>query len=118
MTLTVLIVDDEMLARARLRTLLKDCRTPAAHVAAEAANAAQAVDWLLHHPVDVALLDIHMPGPDGLALAQTLRALPRPPAVRVWARPCAPCPGHRRSCLSPRIPNMPCRPLNWRLWTT
>ncbi len=81
MTLTVLIVDDEMLARARLRTLLEDCRTPAAQVAAEAANAAQAMAWLQHHPVDVALLDIHMPGPDGLALAQTLRALPRPPAV-------------------------------------
>lgn len=81
MTLTVLIVDDEMLARARLRTLLEDCRAPAAQVAAEAANAAQAMAWLQHHPVDVALLDIHMPGPDGLALAQTLRTLPRPPAL-------------------------------------
>ena len=61
--------------------MLADCTAPTAVVVAEAANAAQAVDWLLHHPMDVALLDIHMPGPDGLALAQTLRTLPRPPAV-------------------------------------
>jgi two-component system response regulator AlgR len=81
MTLKVLIVDDEALARARLRTLLDDCTAPAAHVAAEAGNAAQAVAWLQHHLVDVALVDIHMPGADGLALAQVLRALPCPPAV-------------------------------------
>lgn len=81
MTLTVMVVDDEALARARLRTLLEDCTTPAAHWVAEAANAAQAVAWLQHHPVDVALVDIHMPGADGLVLAQTLRGLPNPPAV-------------------------------------
>ncbi len=81
MTLKVLIVDDEALARARLRTLLEDCSAPTAQVVAEAANAAQAVAWLQHHAVDVALVDIHMPGADGLALAQVLRALPSPPAV-------------------------------------
>jgi len=31
--------------------------------------------------VDVALIDIHMPGADGLTLARTLRSLPNPPAV-------------------------------------
>jgi len=81
MALKVLIVDDEALARARLRTLLGDCRAPAASVEAEVANAAQALAWLQHHPVDVALIDIHMPGADGLRLAQTLHALPQPPAV-------------------------------------
>lgn len=81
MSLRVLIVDDEQLARARLRTLLGDCTTPAAQVLAEAANAAQALAWLQHQSVDVALIDIHMPGADGLTLAQALRALPHPPAV-------------------------------------
>jgi two-component system, LytTR family, response regulator AlgR len=81
MPLKVLIVDDEALARSRLRTLLGDCRAPAAQVQAEAANAAQAMACLQHHPVDVALVDIHMPGADGLALAQALQALPHPPAV-------------------------------------
>lgn len=81
MALKILIVDDEALARARLRTLLADCTSPAASVEAEAANAAQALAWLQHHRVDVALIDIHMPGADGLRLAQLLRALPQPPAV-------------------------------------
>jgi two-component system response regulator AlgR len=50
-------------------------------VEAEAANATQAIEWLQRQSVDVALIDIHMPGADGLTLARTLRALPRPPAV-------------------------------------
>ena len=81
MRLKVLIVDDEMLARARLRTLLGECTAPAASVEAEAANAAQALAWLQHQTADLALIDIHMPGADGLTLAQTLRTLPHPPAV-------------------------------------
>ena len=81
MSLRVLIVDDEPLARARLRTLLADCRTPAAQVAGEAANAADAMALLAHQRFDVALLDIHLPGADGMQLAQALRALPQPPAV-------------------------------------
>jgi len=80
-SLQVLVVDDEQLARSRLRTLLGDCGNPAANVAGEAANATQAMDLLRRQAFDVALLDIHMPGADGLALARALRALPRPPAV-------------------------------------
>jgi two-component system, LytTR family, response regulator AlgR len=81
MALRVLVVDDEPLARSRLRTLLGDCREPAAHVADEAGNAAQAMDLLRRFTYDAALLDVHMPGADGLALAQAVRLLPRPPAV-------------------------------------
>ncbi|MEY4882750.1 MAG: hypothetical protein RIS34_604 [Pseudomonadota bacterium] len=85
MSLSVLIVDDEALARSRLRTLLGDCKTPTVRVDGEAGNATEAVELLrrqsLTQPFDLALLDIHMPGADGLALAQTLRLLPHPPAV-------------------------------------
>ncbi len=81
MTLKVLLVDDEALARARLRTLLAECDAPAAVPAGEAANAAQAMELLLRQSVDAVLLDIHMPGADGLALAQALRSMPQPPAV-------------------------------------
>lgn len=77
----VLVVDDESLARSRLKTLLGDCSQPGAQVVGEAANAVQAVDFLQHHAVDAVLLDIHMPGADGLMLAQALRQLPQPPAV-------------------------------------
>jgi two-component system, LytTR family, response regulator AlgR len=79
--LRVLIVDDETLARSRLRTLLGDCASPALSVEGEAANATQAVELLRRQSFDLALLDIHMPGADGLTLAQTLRTLPRAPAV-------------------------------------
>ena len=81
MTLKVLVVDDESLARSRLRTLLGDCVAPAARVAAEAADAVQAMTALQRELFDVVLLDIRMPGLDGLALAQTIAALPQPPAV-------------------------------------
>lgn len=81
MTLRVLVVDDESLARSRLKTLLGDCREPAAQVLGEAANAVQAIDFLQHHEVDAVLADIHMPGADGLMLAQALRQLPQAPAI-------------------------------------
>jgi len=81
MTLRALIVDDEALARSRLRTLLGDCREPAAGVEGEAANATQAVELLRRQHFDVALLDINMPGASGLTLAQALRELPQPPAL-------------------------------------
>ncbi|RYY91545.1 MAG: response regulator transcription factor [Comamonadaceae bacterium] len=77
----MLLVDDEPLARSRLRTLLADCSAPAAEVAAEAGNAAQAMEHLRRQSFDAVLLDIHMPGADGLALAGVLRSLPDAPAV-------------------------------------
>jgi len=81
MTLRALVVDDEALARSRMRTLLGDCKAPSASVEAEASNAVQAMEVLQHRALDVAFLDIHMPGVDGMALAQSLRSLPNPPAL-------------------------------------
>jgi two-component system, LytTR family, response regulator AlgR len=80
-SLQVLVVDDEPLARARLRTLLAGCTAPAATVAGEAANATQAMEQLQHACFDLVLLDIHMPGADGLSLARAMQSLPQPPAV-------------------------------------
>jgi two-component system response regulator AlgR len=79
--LRVLVVDDEALARARLATLLADCRNPAALVAAEAAQAVHAMQSLQHQTFDVVLLDIHMPGTDGLQMAKVLATLAQPPAL-------------------------------------
>lgn len=81
MTLQVLVVDDEPLARSRLRTLLADCTAPSARVGGEAANATQAMELLRRNPFDAILLDIRMPGADGLALAQAMRMLANPPAI-------------------------------------
>lgn len=80
----VLIVDDELLARNRLRVLLSECEDPASpFTVEEAASVAQAQEFLQRTelPVDIVLLDIQMPGPDGMVLAQTLRSMTQAPAV-------------------------------------
>lgn len=80
----ILIVDDEALARLRLRSLLDGLPELQARVVAEAGDSDEAMAALRAHLPDVVLLDIRMPGlvpNSGLRLAATLRALPRPPAV-------------------------------------
>ncbi len=79
--LRVLLVDDEELARMRLRTLVAECPSPKAEVVGEASNAAQALAWLGERTCDLLLLDIGMPGKDGIALATELNRRERPPAV-------------------------------------
>ncbi|OOG42246.1 LytTR family DNA-binding domain-containing protein [Polaromonas sp. A23] len=79
--LRALIVDDEALARSRLRTLLGDCTSPGATVAAEAGHALQAMEALRREDFDVVLLDVRMPGVDGITLAKTLAQMQSPPAV-------------------------------------
>ncbi|HJV62824.1 MAG TPA: LytTR family DNA-binding domain-containing protein [Albitalea sp.] len=80
-TLRVLLVDDEELARMRLRSLVEECEQPQATVVGEAANATQALVWLQSQSCDLLLLDIHMPGRDGTQLAAELLRLPQRPAV-------------------------------------
>jgi two-component system, LytTR family, response regulator AlgR len=71
MTLRILIVDDEPLARARLRALVEELGH---EVCAEAANAADAEHALADAHPDAMLLDIQMPHESGLSLARRLRA--------------------------------------------
>jgi two-component system response regulator AlgR len=73
--LSVMVVDDEMLARARLKTLLADSQDPACILAAEAGDAMEAMAKLRTVSADVVLLDIRMPGADGLQLARELRSI-------------------------------------------
>lgn len=81
MALKVLIVDDEALARSRLRTLLGECTEPRADVVGEASNAVQAMEQIQRTGCDLVMLDIHMPGVDGITLASTLREMAAPPAI-------------------------------------
>jgi two-component system response regulator AlgR len=77
--MNILIVDDEALARTRMRQLLEDFED--CTVCAEAANGEQALAAVNRHQPDVLLLDIRMPGMDGLEVARHLQALEQPPAI-------------------------------------
>ncbi len=80
--LRVFIVDDELPARNRLHDLLNDCtKALPLTVCGEAANAQIALERLPDLQADVVLLDIHMPGMDGLELAQHVRLLSPPPQI-------------------------------------
>lgn len=80
--LRVLIVDDEAPARRRLRDVLVDCadRLPV-EVVGEADNGLDALNQVQQQPVDAVLLDIRMPGMDGLECAVHLNQLSAPPAI-------------------------------------
>ncbi len=79
--LRVLVVDDEELARMRLKSLVAECGEPRCTVAGEAANASQALVWLTTHECDLLLLDVQMPGRDGTQLAAELRMKSPAPAI-------------------------------------
>lgn len=81
MALKVLIVDDEALARSRMRTLLAECNEPRTDVVGEASNAVQAMDMIQRSHCELVLLDVHMPGVDGITLANTLRQMAAPPSI-------------------------------------
>lgn len=75
----ILLVDDETLARDRLRRLLES--NDACEVVGEAANGLEAVQRSAELVPDLVLLDIRMPGMDGLETARHFLNLDEPPAV-------------------------------------
>ncbi|MGV8837146.1 LytR/AlgR family response regulator transcription factor, partial [Cellvibrio sp.] len=75
----ILIVDDEALARQRLLRMVE--KIDGFSVVAEADNAEDALVAITQHDPDIVLLDIRMPGRDGLSLAQDIAELEDAPAV-------------------------------------
>ncbi|HTN35345.1 MAG TPA: LytTR family DNA-binding domain-containing protein [Marinobacter sp.] len=75
----ILIVDDEPLARERLRRLAE--ALPGYHVCGEAGDGNDALTQVASLEPDILLLDIRMPGMDGMETAARLSQLESPPAV-------------------------------------
>jgi two-component system, LytTR family, response regulator AlgR len=78
-SLRILIVDDEAPARERLRSLLSEL--DGADVIGEATTGEQAIQRTIELAPDVVLLDVRMPGIDGIETARHMNVLEQPPAV-------------------------------------
>jgi two-component system response regulator AlgR len=75
----LLVVDDEPLAQQRLKLLLQELdQVKKVHTAN---NGLQAVEACQNNKPDIILMDIRMPGIDGLEAAQHISQLDNPPAI-------------------------------------
>ncbi len=67
--LNILVVDDVAVNRELLRTILTSC----GHEIQEAPGGTEAIEAALANPFDIILMDVHMPGVDGLAATRAIR---------------------------------------------
>lgn len=79
MSIRLVLADDQVMMSRALSTILS--AEPDIDVVAIASNGSEAIDACMAHHVDIAVLDIRMPGMDGIAAAQAIMA--RKPDVRV-----------------------------------
>jgi DNA-binding NarL/FixJ family response regulator len=77
----VLVVDDDPLVRSGLRMMLEGSERVS--VVGEAGDGSEVLGAVDRHRPDVVLMDLRMPGVDGLAATELLRAQPQPPEVLV-----------------------------------
>ncbi|MEU8726426.1 response regulator transcription factor [Streptomyces antimycoticus] len=81
MTIRVLLADDQALLRATFRILIDSCEDMT--VVGEASDGAEALELTRAHHPDIVLMDIRMPGTDGLAATSAICADPELAATRV-----------------------------------
>ena len=75
----ILIVDDDAALRGAVATTLADL----GHEPAQAADGEAALAWLSRNRADAVLLDLRMPGMDGMEVLRRIRARADPPPVAV-----------------------------------
>lgn len=90
----VLVVDDSPGIRSRLVSLLREV---AGVATAEASGAEEALEHLRARGADTVVLDLHMPGKNGLEIIRDLKAAEPAPMVIVLTS--HPTDHHRRLCL-------------------
>ena len=78
----ILIVEDE----ERLAGLVRDYLVAAGFGAAIIADGSEVLDWIRAHGPDLVLLDLMLPGKDGLSLCRELRAESQVPVIMTTAR--------------------------------
>ncbi|MFB5661608.1 response regulator transcription factor [Alteribacillus sp. HJP-4] len=78
----ILVVDDE----ERIRRLLKMYLEREEYDVMEAENGEEALDLALHHEFDVILLDLMLPGMDGIEVCQELRKAKATPVIMLTAK--------------------------------
>lgn len=79
-TIRLLLVDDDALVRAGLSMILGGGSSEF-EVVAEGSDGSQAVDLVTQHRPDLVLMDIRMPGMDGIAATKAVLRLPEAPKV-------------------------------------
>jgi DNA-binding NarL/FixJ family response regulator len=79
MSVRVVLVDDQTLVRTGFRLVLDE--TSDIEVVGEAADGLAALDVVARTGPDVVLIDVRMPGLDGIEATRRIRARPRPPKV-------------------------------------
>jgi DNA-binding NarL/FixJ family response regulator len=95
-TVRVLVIDDSAPVRARLVSLL-GIELPEALIHATSSGEA-ALDFVRSHSIDVIVLDLHLPGREGLDLLGALKSVDHSPRVLVLTADATE--QHRRACLA------------------
>jgi len=83
MSVRVVVVDDDALVRSGLTLMLDGANGGEIAVVGQAADGGAVGAVLNAHRADVVLMDLRMPGVDGIAATRAVRARPEPPAVVV-----------------------------------
>jgi two-component system, NarL family, response regulator LiaR len=94
MPLTVLIADDSILIRERLAALIAEM--DGVHLVGQAETGAEAIALARQHQPDVVILDVCMPGGNGIEALQTIKKVTASQVIMVTAYP---HPQYRKKCL-------------------